>query len=482
MKIKHLLRILVASAFCPLVSQADEIQLTLSADAVGSTKELALNADLTATLQWGDGTTQTLRATGLPQSVEIKHTSLSIKTQGTNDLTQLFAPNFGVTRVNFVATKGLEVLDLSDNQFASPITSLTTTYLPALREVYMRNSQIQGRMMLNSMTQLEVVDLSNNQITGFIAPSSAAAKLRSLVLSGNQLATVSLGSSQYATTVWVNDNQLKAAPTGSLTKLSHLVASGNEITTLALAPNVPLQQLWVDENKLTTLDLSTTTGMVTLSAEDNELTEIKYPAVNQRTKLVNFYVRGNALAPTNIINYALSSGRPLSTYSVLVDEQKPIPLAVEQVDPNVALDVKQFFTNVNNTSISPTFTVISSTGDVVDASKYTVNTSAKTLTFNEAVGAVHLSVTGVRTPGATFKSSWVDVGPVTAINSASKDKASLDVAVTAGGIVLSVASPVAVKIYSVSGAMVYDAVVDAAKTVSVPAGVYVVNGNKVLVP
>lgn len=481
MKIKHLLSLLLASATMPYAAQADEIQLTLASDVVGTTKELALNADLSATLHWGDGTTQTVVATGLPQSIAVKHATLSIKTTGTNDLTQVFAPGWGVTRVTFTATKGLEVLDLSDSQLLTTPT-FTTAYLPALRELYVRNAGLKGTLMLNTLATLEVVDASNNALTAFIAPATTTSKIRSVVLSGNQLKSVSLGSAQGLTTAWLNDNQLKSVSTSTLPRLTTLVASGNQLTAVTLGAASPIQNLWVDENELTTLDLSTTTAIQTISAEDNKLTEIKYPSIAQRAKIKEFYVRGNALPATAIVDYALASGALRSTITALVGEQSPVALGVTQVDPNVALDVKAFFTNVNNYNITPKFTVMHSSGTAVDPTKYTINTSAKTITFKEALGAVYLSVTATRTPGATFKSSWVDVGAVTAIHSASKDQASLDVAAVEGGIVLSVASPVAVKVHSVSGATVYDAVVRGTTTVSLPAGVYVVNGKKVLVP
>lgn len=478
MKIKHLLRTLVASAILPLTAQADEIRLTLAADVVGTTKEMAFTAELPVTLEWGNGTTETLHATGLPQNIVIKHTALSIKTNGTGDLTQVFAPACGATAVTFSATTGLEVIDLSDNQITKLV--LTQSVVPALRELYMRNNKIERNLLFNAINTLEVIDLANNNITGFIAPAGNTSRLRSLVLSGNKLTSASYGSSTQANTIWVNDNAIKSVSISNLPSLTNFVASGNAITSVSIADSSKLQQLWLDENKLTRLDISKTLGLVTLSVEDNGLTEIVYPSSTTNHKLLNFYVRGNALAPSSMPNYA-PFGKVQSVYSIRVGEQAPIPMGIAQVDPNVAIDVTKFYRNITM-SIKPTFKVMSSMGVAIDPSKYTFDHKNYKLTFKEDVGAVYLSVTGERTPEAVFNSTWFDVGAVTAINTASKDKAALSIGVQTGAIVLSVASPVAVKVYSVSGAKVYDAMVQNATTIPLPAGAYIVNGQKILVP
>lgn len=479
MKIKHLLSTLVASALLSFAAQADEIQLTLAADAVGTTQEMAFTAELPVTLEWGNGTTETLNATGLPQNVAIKHTALSIKTSGTGDLTQLFAPACGVTTVTFSATTGLEVIDLSDNQITK--LTLTKAMVPALRELYMRNNKLEKNLIFNAITTLEVIDLANNNITSFIAPAGSASRLRSLVLSGNKLTSVSYGASAQINTIWVNDNAIKSVSLSSLPSLTYFVASGNAITSVSIADSSKLQQLWLDENKLTSLDISKTLGLVTLSVEDNGLTEINYPSSSSNlTKLLNFYARGNALAPSFIPNYA-PFGKVLSVYSIQVGEQTPIPMGFKQVDPNVVIDITKFCRNIQM-GIKPTFKVMSSTGVTIDPSKYTLDDKTYKLTFKEDVGAVYLSATGERAPEAVFNSAWFDVGAVTAINMASKDKAALSIAVQTGAMVLSVASPVAVQVYGVSGAKVYDAIVQKTTTINLPAGVYIVNGQKILVP
>lgn len=182
-----------------------------------------------------------------------------------------------------VPYSSITVLDVSNKS----ITSLAgIEKFPNLVELYAADNNINGNTSFAGNTNLEVLDLSNNNtFTGVTsghtpyADISACSQLKYLDMSGNKFYySASLVSNTNLETLKLNNNSTYdywgSAVTSALTKLKHVELSGCKITSgLTLPSSVIYLDVSNNASSLTSLNLSGKTNLEYLDLSDNtELT------------------------------------------------------------------------------------------------------------------------------------------------------------------------------------------------------------------
>jgi len=172
----------------------------------------------------------------------------------------------------------LQSLDLRNNQ----ITDISfLSGLTQLQSLYLRNNQITDISFLSSLTQLQSLYLRNNQITD-ISFLSSLTQLQSLNLSENQITDISFLS--------------------SLTRLQSLNLSSNQITDYSfLSGLTQLQSLNLSHNQITDYSfLSGLTQLKSLDLSSNQITDISF--LSGLTQLQSLYLINNQITDISFLS------------------------------------------------------------------------------------------------------------------------------------------------------------------------------------
>jgi internalin A len=190
------------------------------------------------------------------------------------------------TKIEQARRTGATVLDLS-------ITWNAIDYFPKLTAV---------PESLGQLTQLEILDLDNNELTELPESLGQLTKLQMLNLDNNELMELPewVGQLTQLQTLKLFRNQLTALPEslGQLTQLQTLNLSYNQLTALpeSLRQLTQLQTLNLHQNKLTALpeSLAQLTKLQMLYLDENELTDLP-EWLGQLMQLQSLNLSGNQL-------------------------------------------------------------------------------------------------------------------------------------------------------------------------------------------
>ncbi len=449
--------------------RADEVKLT-TALASGEKLAIALNADLTATLTWGDGTEQTIESDGSLQEIDVKSSTLTITTG--DALTSLYVQGDKLTALDVSGAPALLSLYCADNQ----LLELNVTKNTELTTLDAQDNQI-GTLTASALKALTNVNVANNGMTKLTLAS--AARLNSLVCSGNALTALpSAAVLSTAETVWVQDNNLTTLPIAQDKKLRSLSAANNQFSTVNFTTADQLSEVCLDNNKLTTLNISQGASKLQyLSAANNQLTTVSWNKDCKRTcKYV--YLPNNALFLNSMpalifggqaINVDLSGQKDYSLpkYVYEVGEEISIYDLVAQNGWGISTNAKVSVVQEDGTALT------AGTDYTVSSHRYTFKNVYKRLAFN---------VTSASYSGYTFRTAVFNVGTTDAINSTTASQ-TLTFSARHGQLAVHAAQPTHLSVCSAAGVTVVDTQVAAGEsTFALPAGIYVVNGQKVLVP
>ncbi|MCL2253856.1 MAG: hypothetical protein FWC09_05365 [Lachnospiraceae bacterium] len=133
-------------------------------------------------------------------------------------------------------------------------------------------NQVTGNLDLRKLTNLRVLECSDNQLTGLDV--SGLKKLEYIMANFNQFESIDVtGCKELWALLAVNSN-LTALDLSTLEKLILLEIYGNNLTTLNVNMLPNIERLHVGGNKFKTLNLSALSKLQVLFATDNLLTEI----------------------------------------------------------------------------------------------------------------------------------------------------------------------------------------------------------------
>lgn len=449
--------------------RADEVKLT-TALPVGEDLVLALNADLSATLTWGNGDTQEVTSDGTLLTLPVKDTKLTI-TSTTGKIISLYAQGDALTAIDLSQAANLKELFAADNQ----LSSLDLSKCTALVRLDVQGNKL-ASLVLSSQKDLQELNVADNGLSATLLKVNASAPLTHFVAAGNKLSSLPSGmSTQDLKALWVQDNTLKTLSLGQSTKLHTLLAMNNGLTSLTLAKVPQLTDLWVSNNSLKTLNLANgAASLTTLAADHNALTTLTWNE-DGHSSLKDVYLNDNALFISSMPSVTSGSNK----INVVYEPQSGYALT-DYCDLDKAYDWRQLI------SYDGWGKLTKADYTLVDGSGYTLvkrtdfKESGMKFTFTTKHVDVVLTVTS---SDYTFKTKPFNIGIRTGISEITTGQGTAEINTSAGRLSLTLAAAAHISIYNASGTAVVNTSLPAGThTWSLPTGVYIVNGQKVLIP
>jgi len=197
---------------------------------------------------------------------------------------------------------------------------------------------------LVELSQLQMLDVSNNQLTSLPAEIGKLTQLQRLLVENNQLTSLpaEIGQLAQLQTLGVRNNQLTSLPAeiGKLVQLGWLEVSNNQLTSLPaeIGQLAQLQRLIVRNNQLTSLpaEIGKLIQLMGLVVSNNQLTSL--PAeIGQLVHLGDLNVHNNHLTslPAEIGQLAQLAGLDVSN-----NQLTSLPAEIGQLAQLWGLDVR----------------------------------------------------------------------------------------------------------------------------------------------
>lgn len=479
------------------MAQNKTVKLTTS-QAVGTSVSLLVNNDANKiTVDWGDGEVVTYQADAKNSVFKIEGTVKGsvISVSSNANWNMLGCANCGITDIDLSQAKDLRSLYCRNNEIKAldlrgmtRLVDLDCSYNKIERLRFTSNVAAQ-----NDLSSIENLNLSHNSLKG--SYNLTLPTLQNLNISSNKYTNIRINDAEVRS-LNCADNQFRGSLNlRRLEKLNTLVCHGNQFTSLTLNDSLAdFRQLVCDNNKLSTLDLSTANQLTDLSCSNNKLSNI---TIGKYKDLSSMNVSGNELSfgvlpvPNNKPQYM--SFEPQNPFSLkdaeglMKKEGIPyIPVSASWSDkslvmlkPYICLEGSRYSADCTWFSIEPDgtekeLTRRSSASGTEDY--YLVSGQCAFFTPHKKA-YLHLKS---KQYGYEIKSQPIAIGDdVTGVEQVVYN-GNVQISVVAGTIVIDAAAPTAVNIYTVAGKKVWSKVVNGTENVTLPNGVYVVNGKKLI--
>ena len=466
MKKNYLLSSLFGAMLMAMPVSADVIGMQ-TAVAVGEKITIALNQDVKATLTWGNGDSEDIVFNGEEVEFVVKDAKLTLTTD--QKVTSIFCPDCSLTELDLDQVPFLSSLICPNNQ----LKSLNVAKNPHLKELNCEHNQL-ATLVLNTSRDMTSLNVGYNELTSLSL--SKVPNLKTLICSNNHLKSLSITNLKEIETLWCQGNNLETISFSSMARPVQICAFDNKLSTLKVSNLEGTKDLWIDNNKFTELDLSNT-PVVTLSASNNDLSLITL-SKEEKDLLEAYYVDGNLLA-FNSLPSVINQSTKDSLVAYNVENQRPYVYA-EKLNMNEMYDMTSIIRRNawgNNTRVKITW----KDGDgKVLVKNEDIKISGDKFTFLKPFRSVSAEMTSFLYPTETFYMAPMQVVDPTGIEGVEAD-ANLKITTRAGLLQVSVGEATLVRIYNVSGALVVEESVSAGThSWSLPAGMYVVNGKKVV--
>lgn len=493
----------------PAMAQ-DVVKLTTS-KAIGESVTLQVNQlKKGATVDWGDGIIVEVTKTSddnLTIEGQLKGQTITITSP--SKITTLVCESLDLTNIDLTNATNLCSLYCQNNS----LTTLDVSKCKALTDLNCSNNQLTKLTITStSHPSIENLNVSGNELKNVAGNSSTtfsynSSSLQHLDISNNTFATISIGSAKNTDVFNCDGNNLTTLSIAPMSKLSVLTCNNNKLKTVNLsATKSSLRQIFAQNNVLTKLSLSDADVLHYVAVDNNQLETITLP---EKQKIYAFTCGNNKLtvgalpAPqyvTNIIytpqdleyfdvSSALTKDATTGLYYALV--------APSKTEARKSPYLRDFTNWMLDGSGSRTLTAQfmgKGEGDnevrELERNKdyYMATTSSNygKVGFLVPLSEVYLTLSSSSYPDLIQRStSFVtvkDVSDLTGIDDVIADSPSgISVSTSHGNIVVSATGKQNVTIHDASGKLVWAGVVDGSVTISQPSGVYIVNGQKVVI-
>lgn len=482
-----------ALAASPLSAQEQTVRLT-TAKAAGSEVTLMLNKAGGLSVDWGDGTFVPVEK-GEAEVIEVTGKVLGpeIVVKGGASFTLLGCAGNELTAIDASGATGLRSLYCQHNR----LTSLDISGLRGLTDLNCADNALESLPMDEKMfPEMEVVDVSGNRLGGTFAIRQD--KMQYLDISNNRYTRVYVNSDPNLGVLICSHNKLENSLSlnANAGNLAAVVCNGNGIPAITVnaGNGLPsLRTMVCDDNGLRTLNLSQSEGLAYLSCQRNELSSVDLHA---KARPAAMHCGHNKLT--------FASFPPAMPASFTAEPQADIDLSgqIEQVGGHDYMPLCPSYGERNNYSLDMdayrrdasglTVVQFACFGQVDGGAETQLergtssanpkdysNTSGK-LAFYKPMEGVYVQLSHPRYPDFTLKTTRFNVGDMTGMGQV-QAAGGLAVAVSGGTLTLSCDAPQSVRVYTAAGKAVWTGRVDAgAVSLSLPKGVYVVNGRKVV--
>ena len=447
---------------------ADKVTLT-TALSVGEHLALAVNADAIVKLTWSDGSEETLESDGALLSLEVKGNTLTITSD--DPLTSLYVQGNRLTALDVKEAPYLEHLLCADNE----LQQLDLTKNAALKVLDAQGNALTAVSVSNAKA-LESVNVAGNKLSKLTLATNA--RPVAVVCADNQLASLPsatiLSKVQY---LWTQNNSVKVLPIAQDAQLRGLNASGNELETINFASTPQLREVWLSHNNLQTVNLSKSSPLLySLVVNDNALHTLVWDK-NSKRSVKYVALQRNALC-LNSMPSLVFGGVALNLDA---SEQQPYALPKQVYEVGETVDINSLV-SANGWGVS-TFaqvSVVDEQGKALAAgTDYSVSNNS--FTFKSVFKGLHFNITSSAYSGYEFATSTFNVGTTEGI-AAVDAQPCLGVQAGKGSVTLTLSAPATVQVVNAAGLRVVHTSLSAGThQLSLPAGIYIVNGQKVLV-
>ncbi len=467
-KIPFILTSALLMSIAPL--HADEVRLA-TATPIGETIQIALNADLKAEIIWENGEKQTIVCNGSLQTIAVKSRKFTLSSTEGN-ITSLYVQGDKLTDLNVDAAPEIKSLYAADNK----LTSLYVYKLKKLTDLDVQDNELTFLALTDNIA-LKNLNVANNNLTSTSFSVASTARFDNLVVANNQLSSA-LPASVLRNTknYWAQNNNFSSISLSNCNNFHSLVLSGNKLSAITLIKQPQLTDLWIDNNEIQTLNLSNGAPLLrTIAADHNKLTSIQWDVTNNKKSLKYAYLNDNQLFPGSLPTRSLLTD---FVYAPQTDYELD-----ESYELNTPIDLSALLLkNGFESNISTNVKFVDNKGNVLaKGTDYT--DSRRQYTFKTPHAGIRLEATCSTFPGITFCTSRFNVGNVidAIYNVADNNGQTYAINTTDGGITIitSVATPI--HITDIKGATIANKTLNGTQTWDVPTGIYIVNGQKVVV-
>ena len=511
MKKKILTAALAAAALAPLsMANAQEQEYVGTARLTSAaTTPITLRVNNNyygVTVDWGDGNpilykdcTGTEREiTGTPKGTivisgyagwdmldcsDCQLTSLDV-TVATN-LHSVFCQDNQLTELDLRGMANLTDLDCSGNQLTTITTEATdfSSVMTGLEMLNLADNQLEGKFTVKA-NNLQVANLSNNAFTLLTLSNP---NLNALYCDGNKLVGLGLKSNaKLATLVTYNNAITKLSLPADLPNMQQLVVSGNKLyntTKLDLGEATSLKDIDVENCGLTSFITPKNMKVNTLNVAHNTLPLAVLPLAAYKPAQYKFEPQ-NPLDITKVPGVIMDNGVPRIDVTTWANRTK----AEYQLDLSEYRYIGRTEGTTGKADADYTWFRVDKEGQETEMVKGTSSSAPGDyyalngkFAFFTPQGKAYVRITS-KTYGVSVNFKPIAIGDdITAIETVENTQEGLQVHAQGGEIILSAGQQQPVSIYTISGQRVWTGNVGAeGQRVSLPKGIYVVGGKKVL--
>ena len=460
------------------------------------------------TVDWGDGQVETYKGTE-GDVIEVKGTVKGrfITISGNEAWDMLSCPNCDIEIIYLSNAKGLRSLYLQNNNLVTiPLTGMTKLVdfdcsnnklaaiefteknypekdLLSIENFNVSNNHLSGTFVIRA-NSLRSLDVSNNQLTAVYTSSNPS--LDYLDVSHNEISTLSLAGNSKLSTLICNDNSMRNIvwPAG-ITTMQQLICDNNSLsTTFNLANCADLSDVSIANNQIKSIYLPGNAKPNSLNVSNNQLGLGALPLRAARPVQLSF----NPQAPIDISGYA----------NVLKKDGVPyMPIATWASRRENGIDITAL-RNIGVTATSTGTTEGTVAWYAIDNGEEKELTAGRTsAAMNDyfAQGAKytfftpHAKVFARITANTVYKDDNISIETTgiavgedmtTGIGQVSNENGTLQVITSRGSLTLQSDRAVSVTVRALNGKTVWAGQVNGTETISLQAGVYLVNGQKVV--
>ncbi len=266
---KILLTVVSALSVIGAFAQTEPV-ITLTADVDGNTRELevALSAEGTVQVDWGDGNLETSGTIAAYDGWETTKLSGTVKGEGTVKV-------YGDNIIYFSCISRVD---------GAQVSTLDVTNATALQELYANGNKLMS-IDLTKNAELTKVDLQNNLLENI--DLSKNTNLTKLTLSNNLLSSIDIANCQSLQTLYLSDNLFAGTLDLSTNPgLKSVYCLNNALTSVNMGNNTASKPYFsFNNNMLTSFDASGISDIAngTLFLVGNQLTEFTVPEKGIKT-------------------------------------------------------------------------------------------------------------------------------------------------------------------------------------------------------
>lgn len=500
---------LFALAFSPSQAQ-DMVKLTTSKTA-GEQVTLQLNQlSRGATVDWGDGNIVSVSSTSddlltvqgtvkgsgaitISSNSKIRtlvcggNSLTALDVSGAPNLLSLYCQDNSLTTLDVSACTKLTDLNCARNQISK--LKVTATTNPLLENINvaangMTTNTGSGTSFSLANENLQYIDISDNSFTT-ITFNAKNKNVDVLKCANNSVKRLSLSYPSNLSVVMANGNQLTnlTLNANGAPLLRQVFLDGNSLEKLDLSESTDLQYLSVAENELTTMGLPSKKKLYAISCANNNLTGASLPTTNYKPENFSYLPQDLTVDISSKLKKASTGNYYLTlcpSFSDRLEDDYQLDLSDWAKDTDGSRVTLAYY-GANGTEEYAELTKASASNQEGDYFPQSTNANYGKASFLKSFDHVYVTLTAKSYPDLVSQTTGFKVTDSATGISQTQAGDELQVTSLRGMLRLSSGEGVAVRVFSAAGKLVWQGHVEGSPVeMQLPPGVYIVNGQKVV--